>query len=1239
MHLINNKSFITNNGPHGHENKQSPADIIFLTSADTEITLLSKSLKKIKGRPSVRLQNILNLNDNSAVDSYIKETLSKAKIVIVRILGGRNYWSYGVDQILADQMKKEYRIIFLPGDDKFDEQLFAMSSIKGNDYRNIWSYFIEGGPENGVNLLKYILYLNSGIRKPPAAKKISSVGIYWPDFNEINAETLQTKWRIKKRPVIAITFYSALLQSGQTEVIDALITALEKDYNCIPIHSKSFKDKKNRDVTRFLLKKYNPISVINLTGFSLSGISSSKTIFDDARRPVFQVILSSMSEHEWQHSSKGLNNRDIIMSISLPEIDGRIITKTIAFKEEISFDKITQTKLLEYIPHDFGINYICNLVKNWSKLSVTSNEKKNIFITLANYPNKDSRIANGVGLDTPSSIVHLIKKLKKLNYKIHNFPSNSDELMKKLISGQTNSHEKIKLKTNKYLSLDDYKNYFKDLPKNIQSAINKKWGSIEKDPFTRGKNIILPIQKFGNLSLGIQPSRGYNIDPKNSYHSPDLVPPHSYFAFYFWVKYKFKAHAIIQFGKHGNLEWLPGKSLSLSQNCYPDLILGPTPLIYPFIVNDPGEGTQAKRRNAAVIVDHLTPPLTNADTYDELIQIELLLDEYYECFQTDPIRAHNIEHEIIELTQSIGLYSDTLIDDNDTTETKLNKIDTYLCELKELQIRDGLHIFGKSPKGQELINLVMSISKTSRKNGLGENKAITQAIADDIGIKLSINECKLSDTYTGDKNNQLQNVIDGAWRTNADTIERLRILSEDILLEKAIIPQSWTNTMDVLENIKTEIVPSIKISGKKEHAGIVTLLDGKFLHPGPSGAPTRGKIEVFPTGKNFYSIDMRSLPTRMAWNIGKRSAELMISDFHKKKGYYPTHFGLSAWGTSNMRTGGDDISQALALIGAKPKWDNTSGRVCGYEIVPVNILKRPRIDVTLRISGFFRDAFPNLIDLFDQAIREIALLDEDDSLNPIKFAFNKDREFFKKEKLKSPEIDRLATYRIFSSMPGSYGAGLQSMIDEGVWKSSSDLAENYINWGSYAYGTDNYGFENKKILTMRLERLQAVVQNQDNREHDILDSDDYYQFHGGMGAAVESLSGNKPIYYHNDHSNPNNLKIGTLDQEIGKIVRGRATNPKWIKSIMKHGYKGAFELLATLDYLYAYQATTGLVKNHHFDLLFESYIADENVYEFIKYYNPDALNDIKIKFIDAIERKLWHPRRNDTKSLLEIERE
>ena len=1239
MHLINNKSFITNNGSDSLENIQSPADIIFLTSADTEITLLSKSLRKIKDRPSVRIQNILNLSDDNTVDTYIKKTLSKAKIVIVRILGGRNYWSYGVDQILADQMKKKYKIIFLPGDDKFDEQLFAMSSIKGNDYRNIWSYFIEGGPENGVNLLKYILYLNNSVKKPPTAKKISSVGIYWPDFNEINAETLETKWRFKKRPVIAITFYSALLQSGQTEVIDALISALGKYYNCIPIYSKSFKDKKNCDVTRYLLKEYNPISVINLTGFSLSGMSSSKTIFDDARRPVFQVILSSMSQHQWQHSSKGLNNRDIIMSISLPEIDGRIITKTIAFKEEVSFDKLTQAKLLEYAPHDFGINYICNLVKNWSKLSLTLNENKNIFICLANYPNKDSRIANGVGLDTPSSVVHLIKKLKKLDYKIIDFPASSDQLMKKLISGQTNSHDKIKLKTNKLLSIIDYKNYFDDLPKNIQNTINKKWGLIENDPFVRGKNIVLPIQKFGNLSLGIQPSRGFNIDPKSSYHSPDLVPPHYYFAFYFWVKYKFKAHAIIQFGKHGNLEWLPGKSLSLSLSCFPDLILGPTPLIYPFIVNDPGEGTQAKRRNAAVIVDHLTPPLTNADTYDELIQIELLLDEYYECYQTDPIRAHNIEHEIIELTQTIGLYSDTLIDETDTTETKLNKIDTYLCELKELQIRDGLHIFGKSPRGQELINLVLSISKTSRKNGLGENKPITQAIADDLGINLSVNECKLSVRYTGDKNNHLQNVLNTAWRTNADTIERLRILSEDILLEKFSVPQKWKNTMSVLNNIKSEIVPSIKISGRKEHAGIVALLDGKFLRPGPSGAPTRGKIEVFPTGKNFYSIDMRSLPTRMAWSIGKRSAELMVADFHRKRGSYPTHFGLSAWGTSNMRTGGDDISQALALIGAKPKWDNISGRVSGYEIIPVNILKRPRIDVTLRISGFFRDAFPNLIDLFDQAIREVALLDEDDSLNPIKCAFDRDRKFFKNKNLSSAEIDRLASYHIFSSMPGSYGAGLQSMIDEGIWKSTSDLAENYINWGSYAYGSDNYGYENKKILTMRLERLEAVIQNQDNREHDILDSDDYYQFHGGMGAAVEKLSGNKPIYYHNDHSNPNNLKIGTLDQEISKIVRGRAANPKWIKSIMKHGYKGAFELLATLDYLYAYQATTGLVKDHHFDLLFESYIVDKNVYEFIKTYNPDALNDIKIKFMDAIERELWHPRRNDTKSLLEIEKE
>ena len=435
--------------------------------------------------------------------------------------------------------------------------------------------------------------------------------------------------------------------------------------------------------------------------------------------------------------------------------------------------------------------------------------------------------------------------------------------------------------------------------------------------------------------------------------------------------------------------------------------------------------------------------------------------------------------------------------------------------------------------------------------------------------------------------------------------------------------------MMVLEEIRYNIMPSIVKSGEEELKSMIKALDGLFIKPGPSGAPTRGKIEVIPTGKNFYSLDSRTLPTQAAWSIGMKSAKLLVEDYRQKEGKWPTHFALSAWGTSNMRTGGDDIAQAMALIGAKPKWDISSGRVSGFEIIPTTILGRPRVDVTLRVSGFFRDAFPNLIELFDSAIRKISELKETNNENPISKSFDKDIAYLIKNGLSHEDAKKYASYRIFSSMPGSYGAGLQTLIDESIWDDNEDFANSYMEWSSFAYGKGSFGEKVPDIFSIRLQKIQAIIQNQDNREHDILDSDDYYQFQGGLGSAVKKISGKTPIYYHNDHSRPEKPVIRSLDDEISRVVRGRATNPKWIAGVMRHGYKGAFELSATLDYLFAFQATTGLVKNHHFDLLFNAYIEDKNVYKFIKDSNIDALNDIKKRFIEALDRKLWHPKRND----------
>jgi cobaltochelatase CobN len=368
-----------------------------------------------------------------------------------------------------------------------------------------------------------------------------------------------------------------------------------------------------------------------------------------------------------------------------------------------------------------------------------------------------------------------------------------------------------------------------------------------------------------------------------------------------------------------------------------------------------------------------------------------------------------------------------------------------------------------------------------------------------------------------------------------------------------------------------------------------------------------------------------------AWELGRKSAELLITRYAQDHGDWPTSLGITAWGTSNMRTGGDDIAQALALIGVKPVWDHASRRVTGYEIIPPAMLGRPRVDVTLRISGFFRDAFPDQIALFDKAVRAVGALDEDASENPIASRMRAEAEALKMQGVEAASAMKRAGYRVFGSKPGAYGAGLQALIDEKGWAERADLAEAYLVWGSYAYGAQAEGIAERGLFEERLGTVEAVVQNQDNREHDLLDSDDYYQFEGGMTAAVEALKGERPAIYHNDHSRPEKPVIRSLEEEIGRVVRARVVNPKWIAGVMRHGYKGAFEIAATVDYMFAFAATTGAVRDHHFELAYHAFLVDEDVRDFMHERNPEALKETAARFMEAIDRGMWTPKSNSAK--------
>ncbi|MDW9634705.1 cobaltochelatase subunit CobN [Sinorhizobium meliloti] len=1252
MHLLLAQKGTIADGNEAIDLGQSPGDILFLSAADTELASIAAAHRQRAGARSLRIASLMNLMHPMSVDTYVERTARHAKLIVVRPLGGASYFRYVLEALHAAAVANKFQIAVLPGDDKPDPGLDPFSTVSAEDLQRLWAYCTEGGAENAGLFLDYAQALIDGGDKPQPARPLLKAGIWWPGRGLIGVEqwvrlselrravpTAQAD-RAEHEPTVALCFYRALVQSGETKPVEALIEALAAEgVRALPVFVSSLKDPVSIGTLEAVFAEALPDVVMNATGFAVSapGADRQPTVLESGGAPVLQVIFSGSSREAWETSAQGLMARDLGMNVALPEVDGRVLSRAVSFKAASVYDPLVEANIVGHEPLADRARFAARLAANWTKLRRTRPEGRRVAIVMANYPNRDGRLGNGVGLDTPAGTIEVLKAMTAEGYAVGNVPDDGDALIGFLMAGPTDAASRDR-EIRETISLNRYKGFFDALPKKIQEEVTARWGAAEADPFFIDGVFALPLARFGDVLVGIQPARGYNIDPKETYHAPDLVPPHGYLAFYAYLREVFGAHAIVHMGKHGNLEWLPGKALALSEECYPEAIFGPMPHLYPFIVNDPGEGTQAKRRTSAVIIDHLTPPLTRAESYGPLKDLEALVDEYYEAAGGDLRRLRLLSRQILDLVRDIGLDHDAGIEKGDSENQALEKLDAYLCDLKEMQIRDGLHIFGLAPEGRLLTDLTVALARVPRGLGEGGDQSLQRAIAVDLGLHAASRsqpfdplDCVMSDPWAGPQPDLLAALSDAPWRTAGDTVERIELLAAKLVSGEIACPVEWTNTRAVLDVIETRLKPSIQSSGEAEIKGLLTGLDGRFVAPGPSGAPTRGRPDVLPTGRNFYSVDSRSVPTPAAYELGKKSAELLIRRYLQDHGEWPSSFGLTAWGTSNMRTGGDDIAQALALIGAKPVWDMASRRVTGYEIVPLAVLGRPRVDVTLRVSGFFRDAFPEQIALFDKAVRAVGALDEDDADNMIAARMRAETLRWAERGADAKEAQRRASYRVFGSKPGAYGAGLQALVDEKGWETRGDLAEAYLTWGGYAYGAGEDGKAERGLFEERLRSIEAVVQNQDNREHDLLDSDDYYQFEGGMSAAAEHLGGQRPAIYHNDHSRPEKPVIRSLEEEIGRVVRARVVNPKWIDGVMRHGYKGAFEIAATVDYMFAFAATTGAVRDHHFEAAYQAYIADEKVLGFLREKNPAALSEISERLLEAIDRGLWNPRSNSAR--------
>ncbi|MBI5164831.1 MAG: cobaltochelatase subunit CobN [Magnetospirillum sp.] len=1247
MHLLAAQPGTVADGSEAVELGQTPGEVVVLSAADTELACLAAAFD---GPFTLRLASLMTLSHHLSVDLYVEQVIAHARLVVVRLLGGRSYWPYGIEQVVAACRRNGIPLAVLPGDDRPDPELTALCTLPAESCVRLWRYLGYGGLDNARSFLAY-------------AGSLIGRGLAWAEPQPLPSAGLYRAAAGDARPKAALVFYRALVLAGDTAPIDALLEALDAaGIDAAALFVASLKDPVAAGLVESVLGELAPDVILNATAFAVAAPGRPEdSPFAASDCPVLQVVLAGGSEAAWRSGSRGLGPRDIAMNVALPEVDGRILTRAVSFKQARR-DAATQCDLATHAPVADRVAFTAALAAAWARLRRKSPGERRVALVLANYPNRDGRIGNGVGLDTPAGTMVVLRALKDAGYAVSGLPADGNALIVRLQAGPTNDWTALGARAEgETLGLDAYRAFFATLPDAVQATVNDRWGAAETDPFCRDGAFRLPVVRFGAVAVAIQPARGYNIDPVASSHDPALPPPHNYLAVHAWLREGFAADAVIHMGKHGNLEWLPGKALALSATCFPEACLGPLPNLYPFIVNDPGEGTQAKRRVAAVIVDHLTPPLTRAESYGPLRELERLVDEYYEAAGLDPRRLAVLKTEILTLTAAAGLDRDLGIRPGDDAEAALAKLDNHLCELKELQIRDGLHVFGISPAGEPRLDLLVALARVPRGNAPGD-ASLLRALAADLGLGFDPLDCVLGEPWTGARPAFLESssprrrgsmavaeepfAADGAggsvdprlrgddgnedhrepsWRTNGDTVERLESLAKALVAGTPPDP-AWCRTIAVLDTVRSRLAPAVDACGAAEVAGLLAGLDGRFVAPGPSGAPTRGRPEVLPTGRNFYSVDTRTVPTPAAWSLGWKSAQLLLERHFQDHGEWPRAVALSAWGTANMRTGGDDIAQALALMGVRPTWDTASRRVTGFEILPAGVLDRPRVDVTLRVSGFFRDAFPDLIALVDSAARAVAALDEPDAVNPLAAAVRAD----------SAKVGPArAAARVFGSMPGAYGAGLQALIDERGWATEADLAAAYLAWGGWAYGAGAEGAAEHGLFKDRLAGVAAVIHNQDNREHDLLDSDDYYQFEGGLAAAVRHASGAAPAVWHADHSRPESPRIRSLEEEIARVVRGRVVNPKWIAGVMRHGYKGAFEMAATVDYLFAFAATTHAVKDHHFDLVAEAYLGDEAVNRFLADNNPAALAEIKTRLREALERGLWRPRSNSVHGLIE----
>ena len=1173
-------------------------------------------------------------------------------IAIFNLHGGKKSLS-SFDELVQSLQDSSVSIYAQSASNEPEIELMKLSTVDDAIYRKVSQYLDYGGRKNFYSLILYLAnyFIGSNYEFSEPARPIWE-GIYHPDFDHVPTlkEYLQSKC-VAGRPTVGLWFYQSLWQAGNTLFIDRLIEEIERQgANVIPVFLHAAKDVERGTkgaewvVENLFMKDGRPIIdvLISTLMFSLSikpwegsdtgegqeVARSEEWFIKRLNVPVLKAIVTYNTLAEWNESLQGCSPMDISMGIAMPEFDGMMITVPVAARERTDIDPLTGARVIRFEPLPERTNKIVRLSLNWAKLRHIPNSQKKVAIIFHNYPPRDDRIGTAFGLDSPVSVLNIMKAMDDAGYTIERMPENGQALIEDVKSRLTldrrwRSPEELAKRAIDSVTEGDYKDWFEQLPVAVQEKMTSAWGEAPGKLFVHKKNLIIPGVINGNIFIGLQPSRGFLEDPAAIYHSPDHPIPHHYYAYYRWIRDVFRADLVMHIGKHGSLEWLPGKSVGLSDSCFPDIAISDLPNIYPYIINNPGEGTQAKRRSYCCIIDHLVPVMHNADAYDEMAELEVMLADYYQAASEDPSKLPTQKKMIWEKVCEAKLDHDLEVEEEEAFsdfDKFLEKLHEYLHEMADTQIRDGLHILGEPPEGSRLDEFLVALTRLAN----GQVPSLRQSLAEAMGYDYDylldnrgkiVSGSKTCGQVIDDLNSLALRLVSGLHEQGF-AVGTIPELVEEILGKRN------PKIEKVLDYIATTLAPNIDAT-VDELSAILCASDGGFVSPGPSGAPTRGMADILPTGRNFYSVDPQAIPSQAAWKVGVAQADALLERYLEDEGCYPESLGMVIWGSPTMRTKGDDIAEVLCLMGVRPVWEERSGRVTGIELIPIEELQRPRIDVMLRISGFFRDAFPNIVHLVDRAVELVAEQKEPPEQNFLAKHVSADISEKTAAGIDGEQAKTLACYRIFGCRPGAYGAGVSDAIDSKNWKDEKDLAEIYVKWGGYAYGRKNFGATVPDEFRRRLSRLDLTVKNEDTREYDMLDGDDFYSYHGGMIAAVKALKGELPRSYCGDSSDPDRVKTRSTVEETKHIFRARILNPKWIESMKRHGYKGAGDISRMVDIAFGWDATAEVLEDWMYEELANKYALDKDMQEWLKKVNPHALQNIAERLLEAVERGMW----------------